>query len=275
MPRILLTNDDGIHSPGIAALRHALEGLGDIVAMAPHQNTSAVARGITIGRAVRLRPAHFGPGFDGLAVEGTPVDCVRIALLGVLGPLPDLVVSGVNLGANMGNDVTYSGTVGAALEAALHRVPGVAFSVESREPGHLETAVPLMRRLVAQLTASPLPLGTTLNVNLPDRPASEYAGIRVTSLGGSSTHDKVIIESPDGATGEHKLECERAPVEPWAVTDFQAVAEGYVSLTPVHYELTSRPGLAELLQWPLTALAHPGEAAATHDDAAGTSGGTS
>jgi 5'-nucleotidase len=253
--RILLTNDDGIDSPGIAVLRHALEGLGDVVAMAPDHNASALARSITVARALRVQRAPFGAGFDGLAVDGTPVDCVRIALLGVLGPAPDLVVSGVNLGANMGNDVTYSGTVGAALEAALHGICGIAFSVESREPRHLESTIPLMRRIVEQVIAAPLAIGTTLNVNLPDRPADDIAGLRVTSLGGTSRYDRVLLADGDlNASGEHFLEAERAPLEPWTTSDFEAVEQGFVSLTPIHYELTSREGLAQIAGWPLETL---------------------
>ena len=130
--QILLTNDDGIDAPGIAVLRRALDGLGDVTTIAPDRNTSAVARGITIHRALSLQPRDFGGGYHGLACDGTPSDCVRIALLGLRCPVPDLVVSGVNAGGNMGADVTYSGTVGAAFEAALRGHPAVAFSVEER-----------------------------------------------------------------------------------------------------------------------------------------------
>lgn len=249
MPRILLTNDDGLHAPGIAVLRRALDGLGDVVTIAPAVDTSGVARGVTIGKAVRVTDRVFGEGWPGLAVEGTPVDCVRVALLGVLSPRPDLVVSGVNYGSNMGNDVTYSGTVGAVLEAALHTVPGVAFAVESREPQYLDQAVPLLRDLVARLLRQPLPVGVALNVNLPDLPAADIRGLRVTSLGGASRHDRVVLDAGAGVPGEHWMTCQRAPLESWAVTDFHAVADGYVSLTPVHCELTSREGLAALSSW--------------------------
>ena len=133
--RILLTNDDGITSPGIAALRRALKPLGEIITIAPAQNNSAVARSITIDRNLSVEPLAFADGGSGWAVDGTPCDCVRIALTGQLAPRPDAVVAGINLGANMGDDVTYSGTVGAALEGALHDLPAIAVSVASREPG--------------------------------------------------------------------------------------------------------------------------------------------
>lgn len=260
--RILLTNDDGIHSPGIAVLRRALEGLGEVTAMAPERNASAMARSITVGRALRVSRASFGADFNGFAVDGTPVDCVRIALLGVLFPVPDLVVSGVNLGANMGHDVTYSGTVGAALEAALHRVDGVAFSIESRRPRHLDSAVPLLRRIVRQAVADPLPAGTALNVNLPDRPAGDIAGMRVTSLGGTSRYDRVLLADGElHSSGEHYLRVERPPLEPWTTTDFEALEAGFVSLTPVSYELTSRAGMAQLAGWSPAELGLPTPAA--------------
>ncbi|MCX6373425.1 MAG: 5'/3'-nucleotidase SurE, partial [Actinobacteria bacterium] len=146
--QILLTNDDGIHAPGLAVLRAAVDGLGEITTIAPDHNASAVARGITIDRPLRLEATTFGEAWPGLACDGTPSDCVRIGLLGVREPAPDLVVSGVNCGANMGADVTYSGTVGAALEAALRGRPALAFSVESRAPGWLVEATPLVRAMV-------------------------------------------------------------------------------------------------------------------------------
>jgi len=259
MTTILLTNDDGIHAPGLALLRRALDGLGEVLTLAPTIDASGVARGITIHRPLHLTSVSFGVGADegafvGYGVDGTPVDCVRVGLLAALAPRPDLVVSGINFGANMGNDLTYSGTVGATLEGALHGVAGIAFSVETPRPAHLETTVPLVRRIVAHMLEVPLPFGTILNVNLPDRPRDEIAGLRVTSLGGTSRHDRVLLEMDGGASREHWLRYDREAAEPWVSTDFEALAEGYVSLTPIHYELTSRSGLAVLAERPLHEL---------------------
>lgn len=254
MTSILLTNDDGITSPGLAVLRRALEPLGQVQTIAPLCNASAVARSITIDRPLRLRQVHIGDGFQAVAVDGTPVDCVRVAMAGVLGPAPELVVSGVNFGANMGNDVTYSGTVGAALEAALHGLSGVAVSVETRQPVHLLSSEILLATLVGRVLLAPLPHGMVLNINLPDLPVTELAGIKVTSLGGSARHDKVVLQDDGGARGEYRIVCERAPVEPWATDDFAAVAGGYISLTPLHFALTSRVGLTALAGWPLADL---------------------
>lgn len=273
MARILLTNDDGIHASGIAALRRAVEGLGDVLTIAPGANMSAVARSITIDRPLRPRPASFGDGFTGLALDGTPSDCVRVALTGVYGPPPDLVVSGVNLGGNMGVDVAYSGTVAAALEAVVRGLPGLAFSVEEREPGWLDEVVPLLRAIVVQALEHGLPAATALNVNLPDRPLADIRAPRVTRLGGASCHDRLLLAvdgdgrgaaagDGDGARGTadgdghgavtgYAVPCDRAPAEHWAATDFEAVAAGHVSITPLTYELFAETALELLSAWEL------------------------
>jgi 5'-nucleotidase len=254
MTQILLTNDDGISSPALALLRRSLDPLGEVLTIAPVHDASAVARGITIDRPMKLDHVRFGDNFDGVALDGTPVDCVRVAMLGVLAPSPDIIVSGINVGSNMGNDATYSGTVGAALEGALMGLPGVAISIESDIPQHLGSMEALLTALVERLMLAPLPRGVALNVNLPDIPAALLRGVKVTSLGGSSCHDRLMLHSDDGVHGEYRIICERAPLAPWAANDFEAVAEGYVSLTPLQFDLTSREGLASLAAWPVADL---------------------
>jgi 5'-nucleotidase len=279
MARILLTNDDGIHASGIAALRRALEGLGDVVTIAPGTNMSAVARSITIDRALRLSPTTFGDGWPGYALDGTPSDCVRVGLVADHFTPPDLVVSGVNLGGNMGVDVAYSGTVAAALEAAVRGLPGLAFSVQEREPGWLDECVPLLRAIVAQALEHGLPASTALNVNLPDRPYAEIRAPRVTRLGGASCHDRLLLAADGygcgaadgdgrgatvtggdgrgatagaaGAATEYAVPCDRAPAEHWAATDVEAVAAGHVSITPITYELFAETALELLSAWEL------------------------
>jgi len=266
--QILLTNDDGIEAPGIAVLRRALEGLGEVTTIAPDRNTSAVARGITIGRPLRVVPTGFGDGFDGLSCDGTPSDCVRVGLLGVRGPIPDLVVSGVNLGANMGADVTYSGTVGAALEAALRGLPALAFSIESLTPQWLPEAEPVLRGMVEQVIARGLPRHSILNVNLPDRPLAELDGIRPARLGGASAHDRVFLcdqdagpaspagpEAPGGSTA-YFVPCDHLSSGEWAATDFEVVARGCVAVTPLRYDLLDPELLTGLASWDLD-LARP------------------
>ena len=265
---ILLTNDDGIEASGIAVLRRALEGLGDVTTIAPHRNTSAVARGITIDRPLHLVQAGFGDGFDGLACDGTPSDCVRVGLLGVRCPIPDLVVSGVNLGANMGADVTYSGTVGAAFEAALRGRPALAFSVESRTPEWLPESEPVLRAMVEHVIARGLPRHSILNVNLPDRPLAELHGIRPARLGGASCHDRVFLSSEDagpaspagpeapGASIAYFVPCDHPSAGEWADTDFDVVARGCVAVTPLRYDLLDPELLAELASWELDLERH-------------------
>jgi len=261
--QILLTNDDGIQAPGIAVLRRALEGLGDVATIAPDRNTSAVARGITIDRPLHLVPESFGDGFDGLACDGTPSDCVRVGLLGVRCPVPDLVVSGVNLGANMGADVTYSGTVGAAFEAALRGLPALAFSVESRAPGWLPESEPVLRGMVEHVIARGLPRHSILNVNLPDRPLAEINGIHPARLGGASCHDRVVLGSDaagpaapagpeaSGASIAYFVPCDHPSAGEWADTDFDVVARGCVAVTPMRYDLLDPELLTELASWEL------------------------
>jgi len=265
--RILLTNDDGIESLGIAVLRHALEGLGTVTTIAPTHNSSAVARSITIHRPLHLRPVTFSHGYAGVSCDGTPADCVRVGFLGLEGPLPDIVVSGINLGPNLGSDVTYSGTVGAAFEAAVRGLPGIAFSVNGRLPGWLEQAAPLVRRIVKMVLARGLPPSSILNVNLPDLPLSEIVGIRPARLGGASCHDRVFLTG-DG-DGHVPLAVPSAPVarDPLAsracapgrsdsgaqemAIDFDVVAEGFVAVTPLRYDLLDEAFLCELGSWDL------------------------
>jgi 5'-nucleotidase len=251
--QILLTNDDGILAPGIALLRAAVDGLGEITTLAPDHNASAVARAITIHRALRLVPAAFGDGWAGLACDGTPSDCVRIGLLGVACPPPGLVVAGVNAGGNMGADTTYSGTVGAAFEAALRGLPAISISVESMEPGWLPEAVPLIHGIVRQTIARGLPRHTILNVNLPDRPLARIKDVRPARLGGASLHDRVSVclDGDSSCVQEYFLAGDHPSVADWAATDFEVVAGGSVALTPMSYDLLDAEALGGLRDWDL------------------------
>lgn len=250
--RILLTNDDGIDAPGIAVLRRAVDGLGEVTTIAPDTNTSAVARGITVRRALTLQPRTFGGGYEGLACDGTPSDCVRVALLGLRCPMPDLVVSGINAGGNMGADVTYSGTVGAAFEAALRGRPAVAFSVEELAPRWLDEAEPILRAMVGHVIERGLPRHSILNINLPDRPLAAITGIHPARLGGASCHDRVILAGEDGREpSEHFLPCDDPRSGEWVDTDFDVVAAGAVAVTPLRYDLLDPDLLADLATWDL------------------------
>lgn len=254
MIRILLTNDDGMASPGIAALRRTLDHLGEVVTIAPDQNRSAIARSITIGRTLHVERVVFGGGFEGFALDGTPVDCVRAATLGTLCEPPDLVVAGVNMGPNMGQDVTYSGTVGAALEGALLEIPGIAVSIMSRDPAHLDSVVRLVAPLVSRALEAGLPAGVALNVNLPDLPAAAVGGVAVTRPGRAVYDDRMVVE--DGADGSrsYRVESEMTLGENGAGTDFGAVARGLVSVTPLRTDWFDQASVAVLEEWGLDDL---------------------
>jgi 5'-nucleotidase len=251
--QILLTNDDGLHAPGLTVLRRALDGLGEITAIAPDHDASAVARGITIHRPLHVLAERFGDGWPGFSCDGTPSDCVRIALLGVRCPVPDLVVSGVNAGSNMGADITYSGTVGAAFEAALRGFPALAFSVESETPRWLPEAEPVIRMIVGHVIARGLPQHTILNVNLPDRPLSDFAGIHPARLGGASCYDYVVLgaDGPGDEVTEFPVLCDHPPSVHGAETDFDVVAGGAVAVTPLSYDLLDPDLLEDLAGWDL------------------------
>jgi 5'-nucleotidase len=252
--RILLTNDDGIGAAGLHAVRRALvaqEGV-EVSVIAPDSNRSATARSITTRTPIWVEEVPFDDGSVGYATDGTPVDCVRFADLGLVGERPDLIVSGVNHGSNLGDDITYSGTVAAALEGIVLGIPAIAVSQQSaaREMGFLpgpqfdfETAARVSARLVALLAAEPLPPETLLNVNVPAGPAT---GVEVTKLGKRVYEDELKLVEEDGARRRYQIYGFAPTYEEDPGTDLTAIAQGRVSITPVHFDLTDRAGLDRL-----------------------------
>ena len=252
MSQILLTNDDGIDAPGLAALRRGLEALGTVLTLAPDGNRSAIARGITIDRPLHARETRFGDGFSGFSLDGTPADCVRAAALGFFGERPEIVVAGANMGANLGDDVAYSGTVAAALEGALLGLPAVAVSVQGRSPRHFDDAATLTAPIVARVLADGLPHGLVLNVNLPDLAAADVRGVQVTRLGCASVHERIVLETGDGTVRRYTIHSEERDCRHETGTDFAALAAGYISITPLHFDLVD-PRAFELLEgWKLS-----------------------
>lgn len=265
--RVLLTNDDGIHAEGLLALRRALLGLEgiDLRVVAPNGNRSAMSRSITVRRPLRVHDETFADGGVGLATDGTPTDCVRLAAHGVIdGWIPDLVVSGINHGANMGEDVTYSGTVAAALEAVVHDIPGVAISMSSphgdwwlrREyTWDFGVAAEISARIVAEVERVsrrdgqlPLPRRTILNVNVPhsDSGCSPLA-VEVTRLGQRHYRDELQpVETHADGSRSFWLYGTDHGFEPTEGTDLAAVAVGHVSITPLHLDLTRESAIAPL-----------------------------
>ncbi len=260
--RVLLTNDDGIEADGLHALRRALVELDgiEVSVIAPDSNRSATARSITTRSPLWVEEVSFDDGTTGFATDGTPVDCVRFADLGLLGERPELIVSGINHGSNLGDDITYSGTVAAALEGIVLGIPSIAISQqsESREMGwygrnfSFEISAHVGAELVRLLAADPLEPGTIVNVNCP---AGEVKGIEVTRLGKRLYDDelKLVEEGPDGRR-RFRIYGFEPSFEDEPGTDLAAVARGKVALTPVHFDLTDHGGLDRLKTRDLSAM---------------------
>lgn len=269
MLNVLLTNDDGIEADGLQALRRALvdvEGVR-LVTIAPDGNRSAMARSITTRRPLWVEEVSFSDGAVGYATDGTPVDCVRLARLGLVEDFDaDLVVAGINHGANLGDDITYSGTVAAALEGVVLGLPAIAVSQQSkgraldfRYDGGFDftVAAGFVARLVERLEEVPMPAGTLLNINVP---AGEPEGVEVASLGKRIYRDELkVAPHAEGTATRRRYWIYGADPgfhdEPG--TDLAAVATGHVAVTPIHFDLTDRAGLEALRKFDLRALLEP------------------
>jgi 5'-nucleotidase len=243
--RILLSNDDGYFAPGIAALAKALDGLGEIVVVAPEQNRSGASNSLTLDRPLLLKEAANGFYF----VNGTPTDCVHLAVTGMLDALPDIIVSGINLGANMGDDTIYSGTVAAATEGYLLGIPSIAISLTSFEGKHFDTAGKVARELVERFIKNPVNHPVLLNVNVPDIPYSQLAGTEVTRLGRRHKAEPVVkMLSPRKET-VYWVGAAGAAADAGPGTDFNATERGCVSVTPLQIDLTHTAQLPAIADW--------------------------
>ncbi len=245
---ILVTNDDGITSTALYGLRDALADLGRVFIVAPDRDQSATSHSLTLYRPMRIE----NPAPDVYAVDGTPTDCVLIAMHGLLNEPIDLVVSGVNRGANMGDDVFYSGTVAAAIEGAMQGLPAIAVSLAVSGLADFTYACAFTRRLVEAVRREGMPAKSVLNVNVPNRPAAEVAGVEVTRLG-KRVYQDTLIERTDPRGRKYYWIGGDAPVwDPEPETDFLAVDRGFVSVTPLHLLLTDEPLRERLSGWRLT-----------------------
>lgn len=243
--RILIANDDGYLSEGIRALYEVMRKLGQATIVAPDRNRSGASNSLTLSHPVFVR--QHEPGIYSL--EGTPTDCVNIALSGLLEEDQDMVVSGINDGPNMGDDVLYSGTVAAAIEGRHLGHPALAVSMASHEPRHYETAARVMSNLVSHLKEVPLPGDTILNINVPDLPFEQLSGMKATRLGTRHPSQKAIRQmSPRGETlfwiGAAGDIANDGPG-----TDFGAVKDGYVSVTPLQIDLTRNDSVSPVSDW--------------------------
>src|SRR3954447_16258825 len=268
MLQVLLTNDDGIDAEGLQALRRALVALDDIelAVIAPDGNRSATARSITFRRPLWVAEVPFEDGTAGYACDGTPVDCVRLASPGLVEDFePDVVVSGINHGSNLGDDITYSGTVAAALEGVMLGIPALAVSQQSRRRemdfrlGHsfdFEHAAAFVARVVDQLDDVPLPAGTLLNVNVP---AGEIAGVEVARLGKRIYQDRLDLIDEDSGRRLYRVYGDAPLHDDEPGTDLSAVAHGRIAVTPLHFDLTAEHGMEALRAFDLAQLLQAAE----------------
>lgn len=243
--RILVSNDDGYFAPGIEALERALRPLGDVTVVAPERDRSGASNSLTLDRPLSVRRAPNGFFF----VNGTPTDCVHLAVTGLLDFLPDMVVSGINLGANMGDDTIYSGTVAAATEGFLLGIPSIAVSLTDKAGRHFESAARIAVQLVERMARHPAPEPVLLNVNVPDIAPDAIKGIDVTRLGKRHKAEPVIkAETPRGDIG-YWIGPAGDAQDAGPGTDFNAVANGRVSVTPLQIDLTRHAQLAWARSW--------------------------
>lgn len=248
--KILITNDDGIFAPGIKALAAAFRQLGDVLVVAPDAERSASGHALTLQHPLRM--TEIGP--DEWSVTGTPTDCVLLAVHAILkGGKPDLVVSGINTGPNMGDDVTYSGTVSAAFEGTLLGIPSIAVSLATFDPVPFEPAAQVALDLARQMLRTPLPPKTLLNVNVPALSLEEMRGIRLTRLGHRVFTD-IIAPRVDPRGRPYYWVAGTAQWAPEERTDIRAIQEGFISVTPLNMDMTDYKLLVEMEAWGLT---HP------------------
>ncbi len=244
---ILITNDDGIHAPALLPLQHELSTLGRVTVVVPDRDQSATSHSLTLHRPLRIN-RH---GDDRFSIDGTPTDCVVIAYHGLLDHQPDLVISGINHGPNMGEDVFYSGTVAAAIEGAMQGAPAIAASLASHEPNDFLDASRFMRRLAAEVTRRGFQGKRVLNVNLPNRPWEQIQGVRLTRLG-TRVYSDTLIEKVDPRGRAYYWIGGQDPVWlPQRGSDFSAVSDGYISVTPLALDLTDNQAVVEMEQWNL------------------------
>jgi 5'-nucleotidase len=246
---ILVTNDDGIQAPALTALKESLSDLGKVVIVAPDRDQSTTSHSLTLWRPFRIdRPEP-----DVYAVEGTPTDCVVVSMHGLLPEPPSLVVSGINHGPNMGDDVFYSGTVAAAIEGALQGLPALAvsMSVSRGERADFESAARFTRRLVESVLEHGLPPKSALNVNLPSLPDGDYKGVRITRLGTRVYQDSLIQKTDPRGRAYYWIGGDEPIWEEEEDTDFLAVSQGYASVTPLKLDLSDYRAMVDMAKWNL------------------------
>jgi len=243
--KILVSNDDGYFAPGITLLAEALRQLGEVTVVAPERDRSGASNSLTLDRPLTVRRAPNGY----FSVNGTPTDCVHIAVTGLLDFTPDVVVSGVNLGANMGDDTIYSGTVAAAVEGYLLGIPSVAVSLTSKVGEHFDSAIGVALQMVGRLRRQPFGEPVLFNVNVPDIPVARLGGLEITRLGKRHKAEPVVeLKTPRGEKA-YWIGPAGGAADAGPGTDFHAVESGRVSVTPLRMDLTHNAQLARAKEW--------------------------
>jgi 5'-nucleotidase len=244
---ILISNDDGIHAPALPVLAEAFATLGRVTVVVPDRDQSATSHSLTIHRPLRIREVQSG----WYSVDGTPTDCVLIAYHGLLDHAPDLVISGINQGQNMGEDVFYSGTVAAAIEGAMQGRPSIAASLATRAESDFVDAARYVRHLAEEMMRNGFGGRRVLNVNIPHRPWREIAGVQLTRLGTRVYSDTLIAKEDPRGRPYYWIGGQDPVWEAHDGTDFAAVHEGYVSITPLSLDLTDARTMSDMKRWQL------------------------
>ncbi len=248
---ILVTNDDGIQSAGLLALRRALDEVGETAVMAPDRNWSAAGRYRKLFDPLRAWDVILSDGSSAMTCNGTPADCVALAVMGLLPRKPDLVVSGINYGANLGNDLLYSGTVAAAMEGLAFNIPSIAVSLYGGKEKlwDFRAAAAAAARLAQSVAERGLPPGILLNVNVPPGSPEQIAGLRIARLGQRTYRDELVVRYDPRGCPYYWVGSEDPEDHAEGGTDVAAIAEGYISVTPIHLDLTGHGWIDELRGW--------------------------
>ena len=245
--RVLVSNDDGVEAPGIRILAARLAAVGEVTVVAPDRDRSGASNSLTLDQPIRVKRLDNGH----YRVAGTPTDCVHLALAGLLEHEPDIVVSGINNSANLGDDVIYSGTVAAAMEGRFLGLPAIAVSLCSRDHRgeHFDAAAEAAAVIMQRLLVDPLPANTILNVNVPDRPWREIRGFEVTRLGHRHRSEPCIAQEDPRGRPIWWIGAAGAEQDAGPGTDFHSVRMGYISITPIHVDLTRYQALEKVASW--------------------------
>jgi 5'-nucleotidase len=246
---ILLTNDDGIYAPGLEALFKRLVERHSVTVIAPDREQSAVGHGITLNQPLRVNPISVNNAFQGYAVSGTPADCIKMGVLEILDSKPDMVISGINPGANVGININYSGTVAAAKEATLYGILAIAVSIHSHEVQNYDEAAIFIEALAEDVYANGLPFGTFLNVNIPNRPLKEIAGIRISRLDMDFFPEFIDKRMDPRRRTYYWQGCDSLPTGKSSDIDGSALCKDFISITPIKCDQTDYGVLEAMKRW--------------------------